>query len=767
MVIYQAASVVAHSVRNNTKPPLEALETLASNPQEAQIALAHFGATRYARDLPQIGQVHQQSGQTIVLYKVPMPSEQQAKLSYEYLLSEFNAYLRRKISAVVMSESDAHVALWLPEGARLEINQTWQTFIEEITDSEGFTRAFVLAINAYKLADGAGFSTLKLPVISKAQAIGVASFYYLGIQKSVQKYHQDLADQKKLQHELKIGEVKDFKKAEEDLNKVSKKLNDYLSGFERLFRVSIVELSNPEATRFARKLYKIGKRKPHLMFACLPYLLEKKQFDAIRFLSKQFSNIAREQLNSSRADILRKIFREMIKLLHLNGGEYQLTPLLSLEAYKQTQIRPSGDNTKAACYSCGRSFLEGESTYPTFRLLFQKPDQRPQSAKSDAESQKPIVCGTCAALSIMCPVKFAPDTLVIRFGKQGVEQRVRYALEQQALNEIGAVAGRYINLSCTEFEGRGSSRKSARDRLGLKQYAYAKLASLVAPNVLESLRAHLYIGGTEIELRPSVLVATSCLMSYYRQSILVQDNHQNDNPTIINLNALGRAIRYLEANDIFSAMYQLNKYSDIYKSQSAYVATSATLDEIVERYCKLLKEEDLYMANFTRDVQGLIGFLLPACNQIFAMNIEKACKESGQGLNTMQELKQWKEREIGKLIQQVGKGNSEEPTTFTYSTFYSVGHLKRNENTRFAYSEARRLIEELKKDGVIDDSDLGAIFVEIDNLPAIRINGDLIAAVFALLKDRYKTDFERKRFFYHVKLGLFSRFKPTSQDKED
>ena len=369
----------------------------------------------------------------------------------------------------------------------------------------------------------------------------------------------------------------------------------------------------------------------------------------------------------------------------------------------------------------------------------------------------------------MCPVKFSEaNTLVVRFGASSeIQEHVRRSFEQQAINEIGTVAGRYINLSCTEFEGRGSSSKSAKERLGAKQYAYAKLASTISPNVLESLQAHLYVGGAAIELRRSVLVATSLLMSFYKQSILVQDNSKKEKPTVINLNALGKAIRYLEADDIFSAAYQLNRYSDIYKSRSGYFASTESLDKTLERYCELLRGEDLYMANFTRDVQGLVGLLLPACNQIFAMDAKTARQESGQALLTENELKKWKEREIGKLIQQIGSGNSEEPTTFTYSTFYGVGHLRRNESTRFAYSEAKRLVEELKRERIIEDGDFDSIFVEVRNLPAIRINGDLISAAFAHLKDRYESDFERKRFFYHVKLGLFSRFKTTAQIQED
>ena len=34
VVMYQAASAVAHSMRINAQPPLEALETLASNHQQ-------------------------------------------------------------------------------------------------------------------------------------------------------------------------------------------------------------------------------------------------------------------------------------------------------------------------------------------------------------------------------------------------------------------------------------------------------------------------------------------------------------------------------------------------------------------------------------------------------------------------------------------------------------------------------------------------------------------------------------------------------------
>jgi hypothetical protein len=767
MVIYQAASIVAHSARSNVEPPQEALETLASSPQEAQVALAHFGATRYARDLPQIGQAHQQSGQTMVLYKVPMPSEQQAKLSYEYLLSEFNAYLRRKISAVVMSESDAHVALWLPQGARLELVALWQDFITEMTTSEGLTRGFGLVMNSSKLSDR-GFSTLEAPMVSAAQPTAVATFYMANL-KHVEKrlagrQGRIAALERKLEESLAEKERDSLQnKLSKEKDMQTKELTKYQSEFAKLFdRLLNDQLNTHNAlndllekygeadTKTIERLNKQrSKLEQPLVFdreAALAFneLYQPDPFEFMRALAKhprfgakwretaanakRYSQIAANQLSTQKGDIYAKVIWEMCVLLF---GRVEVTPLEPLVSHHPIfwGVHKAGDDTKAVCYSCGR-LLESLPSFPSRRLAFESPDQRPQSGGSSGPAQ---ICCTCAALSILSPIKFSPDTLVIRFGGQSIEQRVRFALEQQALNEIGATAGRYMNLSCTERAGDGTP---ASQKLGVRQYAVAKLAALYPPSVLRYLYPDLYQGGQTVSLSPALLVGVSTLIHVYRQRI--QDGGD------INMK-LGEVVRYVEQDRFVEASYVLARTTSHMQTRE--------LEEGTATYYNVLKEEGMNkQAEIIADVHGLIGLLMPFCRQIIArsdLNIDENDK--------------W--REVGKLIQSV----EERPTVFAYTAgkrVGGVGNLTRDNNTHFVFDKAKELINKLGDIPVQVDEEGETVDKDPNR---IRVTTDLVARAFEYIyqQERYRTDYDLKNFFYQVKLGLFARFPEAAKARGD
>lgn len=778
--IYQAAASVAHALRQNQPPPAEARAILAGQKAEAKEALARYGATRVWRDIDEKEVSDAQlEGQTLVLYKTPLPSEQQAKLSYEYLLGEFNEYLRRKVCAIVLSESDAHVSLWLPEGARLELTDLWQTFITEMTTSEGLTRGFGLVMNSSRLSDR-GFSTLETPMVSPAQPAAVAAFYIANIEHVAKrmkgrqgrieaivrdleveledKEHDSLQKKLDKEQEMQVKELekyrsefgKQFKRSLDEQLFVHKALNDLFEVYEKADTKTQKRLDtqraklergltfDEETTRALHELYQpdpfmfIDTLKKHSRFG--------KEWREAAANAKRYSQTAANQLSTQKGDIYAKVVWETCVLLFGQAEVVPLEPLLSSQPIVWG-VRDAGDDNKGVCYSCGRP-LDDAPSYPSRRLAFESPDQRPQSGGSSRPAE---LCYTCAALSVLSPVKFAPDTLVIRFGTQGVQERVRHALEQQALNEIGAVAGRYINLSCTEREGDGTL---ASQKLGSRQYAYAKLASLIPRQVLESLEPQLYQDGAIIPLRPSVLVGTQALMTLYWQGIMDKDPKRGT--TVVNVRGLGKAIRLLEQTAFYPACYHLASFSKTLEQPRANIFL---LDQMLAHYCALLLVEDIQMASFTRDVQALVALLTPACNQLIAMDNARVRETTGRDMQE-QQLKEWREREVAKLIQQV---DSQEPTTFAYSsakTVGGIGYLRRNEFTRFAYLEAERLIKELG----LERDDYASIFVERDSVPAIKVTNDLIFATYAHIKDKYDNDYERKRFFYHVKLGLFARF---------
>jgi hypothetical protein len=765
----KAAATIAQAIRQGNTISSEALETLASNHQEARDALSLFGATRYARQLPKTGEVKPLSGQNILLYKTPLPSEQQAKLSYEYLISEFSDFLRRKVCAVVMSESAAHLAIWLPNGATLELDKLWQPFIGEMTSAIGLSKGFGLVMNSSKLSDR-GFSTLEAPMVSEAQPEAIAAFYIANLKYVEQRIQrrQRIIERTK---PLIDNENDDKKRASlekqlvKDQDMQTKELEKYKSEFTKMFgrllqeqiklqkEAAELERQIAEADAKTRKKSEkqLDKIRSQLYFDAetvteLQSIYQPDAFGFMNALSKhqylastwqsasntarQYSETAANQLSTQKGDIYAKIIWETCVLLYGKITISPLEPLVSLQPI-QWGMRLAGDNQSECCYSCGKP-IDKDNSFRSRRLLFESPEQRAQSGGSSGAVQ---VCTTCAALSVLSPVKFAPDTLVIRFNanERDVQERVKQALEQQALNEIGASAGRYINITCTEKLSDGTP---ASQKLGMKQYAIAKLASLYPENVLRHLQPSLYSGGQEIPLRSSVLVATSVLMEVFQQYI--KDGSD------INMK-LGEAIRLLENDGFVKASYLLGR------------VRGATQTRILEDGTKLYddmleKEEGMNkQARILADTHAMVGLLMPFCRQLLART------DLG-----MDDTTKW--REVGKLIQSI----DENPTVFSYNTGKTVGgvgNLTRDYNTHFVFDKAKALIQELGELPPYTDKD-----GETNDDPnKLRVTNDLIARAYEYIlnKDIYHSDYDRKNFFYQVKLGLYARFPEAAKPKGD
>ena len=785
--IYQAAATAAFALKTDIKLSEDVLSVLSTDYGLAQEALISYGATLYLRQLKQKGQTKNLVGTKIILYKSPFPSEQQAKLSYEYLLSEFKDYLVKKACAVITSESDAHLALWLPQGAELNLEELWQNFITEMTSFTGFRKGFGLVMNASKLSDQ-GFSTLETPLVSESQPQAIAAFYIanlLYVQKRITRRESNI---QQTQNELStVTEEKEKNRLEKQLQKDQdmqlKETTKYRAEFEKMFgrllqnelayhnEIEAVDEQLADADEKTKK--KLLKQRTKLLasirfdpliakslnefyiadaFAYLEILASNEPFKerwAIALSNaKRYTETAANQLSTQKGDIYAKIIWEVCGLLYGQNTIIHLPPLLS-KAAQSLNMRRAGDNQVECCYSCGQNL--GTSGFKSRRLLFESPDQRTQSGGSSSDVK---VCNTCAALSILSPVKFAPDTLVIRLDAQdkNIRNRVNNALEQQALNELGAVAGNYINLSCKE---KTSDNTPVSQKLGLKQYAIAKLASIFPKEVLQHVKPTLYVGGQEISISPATLVGTSILMTAFRQQIKVA-NEANMK--------LGETIRLLDKGDYISATYVITRAiatqakKDSKNPLKAYIPI---LDQGLKEFTEILKGENIAMSNLTGDVQALVGLLMPACRQIMAVDSKRhqEITNSKTPISDM-DLKKWREREVAKLIQQVASG---ELTTFTYSSAKTVGgiaYLRRDEFTRFAHDQLERVIHEMVEHKVLKELDLETIFVDYKNEACIKITNDLIPAVTAFLKgkDDYQSDFSRKQLFYHTRLGLFSRF---------
>lgn len=819
---YKAAATVAHAMRQGMSPPADALLWLSWGEQQAKDALADFGATRYLRQLPEKPSQAPADllGQNLVLYKAPQPGEQQAKLSYEYLLEQFSQYVRRKASAVVVSESAAHVALWLPEGVTLELPEMWQAFITEMTSPEGFSKGFGLVMNSSKLSDR-GFGTLETPMISASQPLAVASFYLANLEQVRQRLRQrqskiDAAIRDITQSEDDKERSRLDKQRQKDQAMQDKEQAKYQGEFTKMFdklleaeskthaEIVLLEqaIQDAAAASDAKTIKKLEKKRDKLtktfsldtfnalqatyqpnpfvfMDALSKYDAFRETWQHAKQTAKRFTTTAASQLSTQKGDIYAKVIWETCALLFGEPQVVTLEPLLQAKPIVW-QARKAGDDARNTCYSCGRLLEQG--AYDSRRLAFQSPDQRAQSSGSSSPVK---ICHACAALSILCPVKFAPDTLVIRFDPETrrVNDFVQQALEQQALNEIGAVAGRYINLTCTERQTDGTL---AVQKLGMKQYATAKLASLYPATVLEHLRPSLYDGGTEVRLRPAVLVGCAVLMATFSQHMM-QSNSKGQ--YVIN-DKLGTAVRLLEADAFVEASYTLAKAASRQQAMQLENGTASYVNALaqevnVEGNMKHETQQDkLAKVQILADVHAMIGLMMPFCRQLLAR------EDLGMNIDT-----KW--REIGKLIQSI----DENPTVFSYNaskTVGGVGSLVRDSNTHFVFDKAQELIGELgdipefvpkAKKGVVsgnsqdqddasnDETNSSTMSVPDEQANALegnklRVTTDLIARAYEHILSReidekklYATEYDLKSFFYQVRLGLLARFSEAAKPR--
>ena len=764
-----AAAALAWQYKEQQSLNEQALLTLSADKEKAKTALTEYGATRFQRELYDEGELRQIPGQTLILYKAPLPGEQQAKLSYEYLLGEFKIYLKQKAFSVITSESDAHLGIWLPEGAKLELDDLWQLFIEEMTSPQGLSKGFGLVMNASKLSDR-GFSTLETPLVSNAQPLAIAAFYIANLQHVQARIsrRESLIDQarKKLENGLDDKERSRIQKQlQKDEDMQEKELTKYRDEFAKMFgrllssefenHKSLQDLEDKLANATAKEMRQIKSQQSKLLastnfsartarvlkeaykpdaFAFMQNLEKNRElgelWKAAKASAKRYTDTAANQLSTQKGDIYAKIIWETCKLLYGENEIVRLEPMLGISPF-DWGFRLSGDNQHDSCYSCGKP-IDKHSDFPSRRLLFENPEQRTQSGGSGGPVR---VCITCAALSVLSPVKFAPDTLVIRMdaASQAIEDRVKQALEQQALNEMGAIAGRYVNISCTEKDNSGTP---ASQKLGLKQYAIAKLASIYSVNVLRYLQPRLYNGGQEIVLPASVLVATSVLMAVYYQAI--KDGSD------INMK-LGESVRLAEAGEFIKASYVLSRI------QKRII--SAELENGTRDYLEVLREEQGMhkQRQILEDVHGMIGLLMPFCRQLIART------DLG-----MDETTKW--REVGKLIQSIDIN----PTIFSYNTGKTVGgvgNLVRDSNTHFVFDKAKELVAKLGDIPAYVDKEGNT-----ENDPnKIRVTNELIAKAFEYIysQDRYASDYDLKNFFYQVRLGLYARFPDATKARGD
>jgi hypothetical protein len=727
---------------------------------------------------------NQEIGKIQILYKAPLPGELQARLAIESAIDRFLEYLQKLYKIVVLDESDYHVQVFIPSTQAIgDFSRYWQEFLENVAFSTyGYNKyqlpdlaqTFIVMLNSVTLA-GRGFSTLEVPVLTKAQS-NVLAAWYLAVVREVkerQTNRQKQVDElKKELDKLDIGEKerKSKEKKLQDLEEMqNKEANKYRESFHKSFGTVLEEQQSilQELAAIQSQLKESGltkaqinklqkqqdKLEPQILFnqesvqqkltlleqsKSNPFdfiSLDKKEhpdkFKKIFEISRSFSKTATDQINSTRGDIFTQCILEMYRLLEKQQLYDQLPEPLLSEKPRMMEARSPGDDSKEFCYSCGVALNPKTAKWKVARFMFERPSQRRQSSSTE---DRPYICASCSALAFASPIKVTDESIILKLKpaqsqKEASNLKLKDYIRMLTNKEMHLCAGKYVVLASEKT----TSGDVASQKLGQVQYALAKVASIFPTEVLADFGFLLMTQGSqEIHLASRHLVFIKGLMECYGQSIVAAGKE-------INL-TLGDAVRYIEQDLPFYADYSITK--------SAHITNNLRLEQIRELYCELIErdqESSKQMANkakLYRHVTALTG-LTYAFVQALESMARKAMKQEDA------------EREMSKIIEKV-----DDAVAFCY--YATLGdekkvsvqaRLYRNPDNYFVYKQTKEFLEkELKIFGREETDDAK------QQTWLTLYADDVMNAYTYFAENGYSQDREWNELTYNLKLSLYTRF---------
>jgi hypothetical protein len=776
-------------------------------------------------------------GKIQLVYKSPSPGELQAKLTHESTIDRFLEFLQKKYQIVSLHESNYHVQIFIPQTQQSHnIEKLWIEFITKVIFSiygdfqyqlSGLRQTFITMLKSVTLA-GRGFSTLEIPIITRDQAKVLAALYLAIFEqvndrqekreresvqliekiKSEELNSKDLeSTEKKLKSKQEM-QAKEFKKYRDYFQKVLSKLLDEQRSIYHEIRTLDEQLKKTGLSK--AQVSKLQKQKDKIESQIIfqedlieekqrfleesdgnpfEFLNKQKQTDLlkpIQAIAKSFSKTATEQINSTRGDIFTQCILEMYRLLENPKLETIPEPLLTIGP-KTLAARTAGDDGKDFCYSCGVTLDAKTARWRVARFMFERPSQRRQSSSSE---DRPFICSSCSVLSFASPLKVTDDSIILRLKpireKSGYDDRVRlYNLKEYlrglTTGELDITAGKYIILNSQK--DKTNNGDIASQKLGLKQYALAKIASKFPLEVLSDWEIDLYLQkSTPDKLERRQLILLKGIMEGYNQNIIIKDakTQGQKNEQKINLK-LGDAIRYVQQDMPYLAEFIVSGVPDY----NLKFENKIWLESIRELYWKQINEDvrnqqrskGVYSMSETtiskrakiyEDVAALTGLLYPFIEWAeFLIKKDKEMEEKRkQGKKeqdnldekTIDKIKKEVAREISKIIE-----NVKDEHFFTY--YASIGDqdrtkikatLKRDRDTYFIYDQARKLIFEKLK--ISED-----IEVKKDGVASLNLTLDDIKNAYTYFaNDPLYTDKQGDKnwrdFTYRLKLSLYTRF---------
>ncbi|WP_107667070.1 hypothetical protein [Cyanothece sp. BG0011] len=669
-------------------------------------------------------------------------------------------------------------------------------------------QTFILMLKSVTLA-GRGFSTLEIPIINRDQAIILASLYFAVCQQvkkrqddrqikinninnkinflteDIENTELDEKERKKKNKELE-AETKQLKKEQEMQDKEEKKYKEsFQKGIDKILQEQSIYwneiqaidleldhngLKKTEINKFKKQKTKLNSK---IIFsvesiATKQQLLEQSQgnpFEFIRLdieqnpdkftdiinLAKSFNKSATEQINSTRGDIFTQCIIEMYRLLEMTKFDEIPKPLLTIKP-RPVEMRTAGDDGKEFCYSCGVALDKKSSQWKVARFMFERPSQRRQSSSSE---DRPYICSCCSVLSFASPLKVTDDSIILKLESKSFLKTSYFKNDSQVkqlklkdyirgwvTGEMDIISGKYFILNSQKERTSGDW---ASQKLGLKQYALAKIASKFPLEILSDWIFKLYLQSSQpLTLENRQLIFIKGLMEGYSQTIVTKGNKGQE----INLK-LGDAIRYVQQDLPSLADYTLLKYSS--------VSNRLLLEQVREKYYQTIiydlekKGEDMKRDPLWRryklyeDVAALTGL-----TYAFAQSLESTARKMMKPEDA--------EREVSKLIEQI-----DDPIAFGY--YATLGDEKKtsvqarlyhNSDNYFIYDQAKILLE--NKLGISSREE-----TDKDGKKWLQLYADDLTKAYAYfanpeLENNYAQEKDWRDLTYNLKLSLYTRF---------
>ncbi len=645
-------------------------------------------------------------GKRLTYYKTVLPYEAQTRVAYDIFFDRFITFIGRQYKTVVLQQSDLTMELFAP-GQGFELDSVWQAFVKDAFSTEALKRYFAPLVNTIKMTDK-GFGALDVPIVSEEQAKFLAAFYLVNLrslQKGDDRRASEIATE---QQRLAQASAKEQERIEKKIAKIESELQSRLARYEPLYQ----------------QVENLKEKYPRWM-------------NEVDFIAHSaFTPTAGTQISKATAKIA-KCVTQLADLTH--PKLYQITPLLTLKV-PQEAVRMGGDNNTKVCYGCGRELSKKEPVYSTNKFIFESPSQRLQSGGSQTQ---PNVCGICAAISFVSPVKLGGGRLVVRmreaikkengYKKQPKPGEAHYLVDDQlrmlVLGEMNLVAGKYVILKADEK----IASDLVSDKLGGLQYALYKVSASFEPEVFETYDLEAFIG-TEVILESRHLVWLNWLNTVFEfRNCFDRPPTQQGNKS--QFAAFGRAIRYVQKEEVLFAIYELLKAGLI--NLPPHIVRANQLEQLRKEHVRWLKMDGKNQAQFYEDVAAMTGLLYAFCSYVRG-EVRKA------GGN---------ERiEVSKVIER-----SDDPYRFDYTvadnTRHELATLYRQSDMYFSYDQLKLLLAKIG----VDTAEREA--VDTKNQLTLRLYfDDVVNAYTYLFKGRYKTTKEQRDFTYALKLSLYARF---------